>query len=388
MANITRRGRKWTVRWYEGGRQRERTCPNKRTASLLKAEVERAKALGQRWCPENAQEVIDMKELLACYLEFQEVHLAESSVKAVDHAMVMWVRYLTERYPRQELTADFFTQANLLGFYKFLVKDKGNALQTSKKRVQQVQHAWSWLAIDCEAHRDQMPRPVKIKMRKPLRRTVEAPTWEEMDACIEAANGWHKQLAIMLRSTGLRVHQAMNLRMDDLDRESLRLRLRPELGKSDHERSGRTIPVPDHFLKEVLSWERSDDWLVPCNRKNGNRKARSRDMQRAWKRSGVRQEVWGGAPGHHGRPHHSFRKGYVSGLCHLGANPDSVEVLVGHKLDGLRSTYTAIQALHLREAVGLVPPIGGYQDVPSAAKPIEPNESASNVIQFPARNAS
>lgn len=329
-----------------------------------------------------------MTDLLSHYLDFQELKLAESSLKAVDLALVTWVRYLQGRYPRRELTADHFTQANLKGFYRHLVDVKGNALLTSKKRVQQVQHAWNWLYTKSDAYHRIVPRPVELDMAKPLRRTVEAPTWQEMDACIEAANGWHKQLAIVLRSTGLRVHQAMNLRMDDLDLEKLLLRLRPELGKSDHERSGRTIPVPDHFLQEVMGWSRPDDWLVPCNRKQDTREARSRDMGRAWKRSGVREEVWGGAPGHHGRPHHAFRKGYVSGLCHLGANPDAVEALVGHKLPGLRSTYTTIQALPLRQAVDLVPPISGHPDVPPASRPVEPTEPASNVIQFPNRNAS
>lgn len=59
-----------------------------------------------------------------------------------------------------------------------------------------------------------------------------------------------------------------------------------------------------------------------------------------------------------GRPHHAFRKGFVTELRRAGADADAVEYLVGHSL-GLRGVYTDPDALALRAAVALVPPLGG-----------------------------
>ena len=73
-------------------------------------------------------------------------------------------------------------------------------------------------------------------------------------------------------------------------------------------------------------------------------------MRRAWERSGARPEAYQ-------QPHHSFRKGFVSELRRAGADPDAIEVLVGHSL-GLRGVYTDPAALPMREAVGLIPAIG------------------------------
>lgn len=47
----------------------------------------------------------------------------------------------------------------------------------------------------------------------------------------------------------------------------------------------------------------------------------------------------------------------MSELRRAGADPDVVEVLVGHSL-GLRGVYTDPDALPMREAVGLIPPLG------------------------------
>ena len=74
-------------------------------------------------------------------------------------------------------------------------------------------------------------------------------------------------------------------------------------------------------------------------------------MVKTWKRSGVREEVW------RQRPHHCFRKGFVSELKRAGADSEAVEFLVGHSL-GLRGVYTDPDALPQRAAVNLIPPLG------------------------------
>jgi site-specific recombinase XerD len=68
-------------------------------------------------------------------------------------------------------------------------------------------------------------------------------------------------------------------------------------------------------------------------------------------RTGVRPEI------SLQRPHHAFRKGFVSGLARLGADRDAVEYLVGHSL-ALRGIYVDPNALPLRAAVEKIPPVG------------------------------
>jgi integrase len=112
------------------------------------------------------------------------------------------------------------------------------------------------------------------------------------------------------------------------------------------------VPLSSHLVGILAGWEPREGYLIPTNRQAcRERMARPRDMGRAWERAGVRKAAWDG------RPHHAFRKGFVSELRRAGADGDAVEVLVGHSL-GLRGVYTDPDALPLREAVGLIPPLG------------------------------
>jgi len=224
---------------------------------------------------------------------------------------------------------------------------------TRRKLVEVVQLAWAWL-YDNDESDAAIPPPRKIRMvREPAAPTV-APTWAEMDACIAELRRWQRDLAVLLRFTGLRVQQAMSLTWDDVDLRARCMRVRGELGKSPQERRGRVVPVSGHLVDELGDWPVGDEpWLVLSKRQRGNdreRMARARDFRRAWERAGVREDVW------RGRPHHSFRKGFVSELRRSGADADAVEFLVGHSL-GLRGIYTDPSALPLRATVDLIPPV-------------------------------
>ncbi len=175
-----------------------------------------------------------------------------------------------------------------------------------------------------------------------------------MDACIAAASGWIRKVAIVMRFTGLRVQQVMALKKTDISSERETLQVRGELGKSPSEKAGRIVPVSRHLLDEISTWTHSGPWLVPCPRKQ--RLARSRDMARAWRRAGVRGAIW------ENRPDHCFRRGFISELRRAGADSDAVEHLVGHKLAGQKAAYIDPKFLPLDQAVATIPPLGAQRD--------------------------
>lgn len=226
---------------------------------------------------------------------------------------------------------------------------KGRSLETRRKMVHTVERAWAF-AYDHEEFGHLIPRPRRQGRlpTDPGKPTI-APTWAEMDACIKAASGPVRQLATVLRFTGLRVQQAMGLRWSDFELERAILFFPGHLGKTRQEKRGRVIPVSHHLMELLSKWERTGGFVITTNRKS--RLARQRDMLRAWNRAGVRRLVW------EGDSHHSFRNGFVSGLKRAGADTEAVEYLVGHSL-GLRSCYTDPDALPLRDAVCRIPQIG------------------------------
>lgn len=296
--------------------------------------------------------------MLAEYVRDRRRARAQGTALGIARALDVFLRWLRARQPTGTLMPELLTRSLLADYYDATatgLHDRPRRLETRRRLVQAVERFWAW-AWEHDLYGARVPRPRRLELPSQPRDATIAPTWDEMDRCLLAAQGWHRQLAVVLRCTGLRVQQAMGLRWDDLDLRNALLRVRGDLGKSRWERAGRIVPVSRHLVAEVQTWDRVDAWLVPCCRRPGprEREARGRDMARAWRRTGVREEVW------RQRPDHAFRRGVISGLIALGAHREAVEYLVGHS-QGIRGLYTDPSALPLRQAVELVPalPVAG-----------------------------
>ena len=357
MANIEERNGKKRVRWRGlDGREHSRACPDATTAKCVRREVEQALAEGREWAPHQAGQEPDLEVMLEAYIrECARIYQRRTTIRQA-RAMDLFVRFLRQKSgPKTRLTAAILNRSLLAEYYESLetggLHGRPRALETRKRLVETVQLVWQWLSEEDDFHRF-VPPPRKLRMRRSPTNPTVAPTFEEMDSCVNAASGWRQDLALLMRFTGLRVSQVMGLLWHDLDLPRAEMTVRGELGKSLQERRGRRIPISRHMAEILSSWERTREFVIVPGPQCGpdrDRVARAKQMGHAWRRAGVRREVWR-------QPQHAFRKGFVSGLRRLGADPDAVEVLVGHSL-GLRGVYTDPDALPLRKAVDLIPPL-------------------------------
>ena len=366
MASIKKRENGYRVRWRDpDGEARSRQCPDFTTARRLKRDIERASAEGHRWEPRDSRPVPDLREILTEYIRNKARVLAPGTAERYARNLEIFLRWLRQREgQRTRLHPELLSQTLLGEFYDYLAgtgrHGRPRADSTRLKIVEVVQLAWGW-AYNNDELGEYVPRSKTIEMNRPEGEPTVAPTWAEMDAVIDAFkdDAWHHKLAIVLRFTGLRVQQAMFLTWEDFDFKRNTLRVRK--GKSRQEKRGRIIPVSKHLLEVISGWGLREGYLLTTNRRGQReRLARPRDMDRAWKRAGIREAAW------KGRPHHAFRKGFVSELRRAGAEPDAIEYLVGHGL-GLRGVYTDPDALGLPDVVALIPPIGGSGRILSMA---------------------
>jgi len=372
MASIQKRKGRIRVRWRNpDGRERARPCPDLATAKRIQREVESCVAEGRRWEPRDSRPIPDIEEILKEYIRDKVRVLVPGTAERYARNLDMFLRWLRRREgAKTRLTTDLLSRSLLGEFYEYLAGQgrHGRARRDSTRRkiVEVVQLAWKWAYNDDEMGAS-VPPPRTIEMRRQQGTPTIAPTWAEMDSVIYAfpEEAWHRRLAILLRFTGIRVQQAMGLRWDDVDMKNAMLTVRGELGKSFQERRGRVIPISRHLVDIMSGWGKGEGVLVPTNRQaRRERLARPRDMGRAWERAGVRRAAW------EGRPHHAFRKGFVSELRRAGADGDAVEVLVGHSL-GLKGIYTDSAALPLRRVVDLIPPLSNAKAVLRLAKSVK-----------------
>lgn len=376
MASVRRRGDRWWLRWkeHDGERWRERseTYPTKREAEARRAEIEQELREHGRVRPRQVRDLAGLDQIIAAYLEHcARSQLAKNTVVRKGQMLGLLTRYLRELYPRRRLLPEVLSYETLSGYHSWLQSPEtgrhihSRSLETCRKIVHETELMWRW------AFRRQqrgswtgVPYPDSLELRRePLAERL-APTWEQMDACIDAAGAWQARLYLVLRCTGLRVQQAMHLRWDDVDLSSATLRIRPGLqgSKSRLERRGRRVPLAPVLVDELATWGRREGWLIwsPRQHRDGaeNREARARDARRAWDRAGVPHEL-------RELPHHAFRAGFKTGLTAAGASGEAIDYLTGHSR-GINDRYVDPRALTLVDAVSRVPPFGAVVDLDQA----------------------
>lgn len=373
------RGTRWTVRWRDGeGAPHRRTFQTRADAERFDHEIALDRLSGGESAGHPApslggpgkEDGPDLRAVMEAYVAECALLQAPSTARQKAILLEQFLGFVAAQHG-PEAPCSVLTKDLLKGFYSYLgqADETGHVrtLSTRAKMIQRVVHAWQWAANE-EAYDEVIPKPRHLRLPKAPRVPTIAPTWAEIDACIRATlDAWGGQgqgrrapnvplyrRAVLLRFTGLRVQQAMGLLWSDVDLEHAHLTVRGELGKTDAEKSGRIVPLSAHLVEELRRWREGaagDAWILPSERTGDqSRTARQRDMVASWQRAGVRLEAWTG------RSHHAFRKGFVSELRRAGADPDAIEYLVGHSLQ-LRGVYTDPDALPLREAVALIPPL-------------------------------
>ena len=351
----------WRVRWREVAPARagdppglvrrvarSRQFDTKRLGEEFLKQAERCERLGLRWEPPAARQEPDVREVVVDYLTDRARSLSPASLEAYGAHLNVLEQFLGPRWNRP--FREVFTRAVLAEFWAWLGdpnttrRGVARAATTQNKILSVVQLVWAW-ADEHGDYGDTVPRPRRIDLPTPAAPPTTAPTWAQMDAALALLDERHRRLCTILRCTGLRRSQGRRLLWSDFDIEGGTLTIRGEIGKSKQERQGRVMPIAPVLAAELAGWGVREGLVCPG--------ALDYDqVHRAWEGAGVSPNV------HKSRPLHGFRKGFVSGVKALGADPEAVEFLMGHSL-GLSGTYTAAWALKLREAVEMVPVIGG-----------------------------
>jgi integrase len=363
----------WELRWRTlGGLSRRRRCPTEAAARQLQTLIEAAHLRSEDYEPGRPAArpaELDLRTVMAAYIT--EIARTRRAATLDDYArrLEVWRRWLEEVYapavglPGGRIPLRLLTRQLLREHHAWLQKTsrwtgRTRGVRTANKHIKVIQRFWQWAwdEDDGEEWEGLIPKPRSIKLPEPGAHPPVAPTWDEMDACITVCSGWQHQAAVLMRFTGLRAGQVMRLLWTDLRLERGLLTIRGELGKSTHERRGRIIPISTHLVTILQGWERDGVYIVAKPARCQDRRYRSRDFTRAWRRAGVREAVWAPpAEGTNGKPQHAFRRGFTSQLKRLGADSEAVEHLLGRKLQGQRSAYLDPDALPLLAAVALIP---------------------------------
>jgi len=175
-----------------------------------------------------------------------------------------------------------------------------------------------------------IPRP------KQSQRVPEILSRDEVARIIAAPpNPKHRLLLATIYSAGLRVSEAVVLKLADVDRDRMTLRIEQGKGRKD-----RVVPLSRRLVRQMEAYWRENpprQWLF-ANRQ-GNRAIDVTVAQRVFMHAKLRTGITkrGGV--------HSLRHAFATHLIEVGADVPTVQRLLGH-----RSVSTTMRYFHLSQA--------------------------------------
>ncbi len=149
----------------------------------------------------------------------------------------------------------------------------------------------------------------------------------------------HRTLLMLVYSAGLRVGEAVSLRVEDIDAERGMIRVRQGKGRKD--RYTTLSEVAMGALREYQKWVKPTNWLFPGGLKGTHLTERSVEkvLSVAAPRAGIAKRV---TP-------HTLRHSFATHLLEDGIDLRYIQELLGHRRPETTMRYTAVARKDLRK---------------------------------------
>jgi integrase/recombinase XerD len=162
---------------------------------------------------------------------------------------------------------------------------------------------------------------------------------EEVAALLEqVTNTKHRALLMVIYSAGLRVGEAVRLRVEDIDGRRRTIRVRGGKGHKDRYTllSDRALNV----LRQYFKQERPATWLFPGSRRDRHLTIRSvqKIVEAASKRAGILKHV----------TVHTLRHSFATHLLEAGTSLRHIQELLGHNSPKTTEIYTHVSTAELQ----------------------------------------
>lgn len=185
--------------------------------------------------------------------------------------------------------------------------------------------------------------PIEFRYSKSQRRLPVVLSQDEVKRMIDAATTLvHRTVLMTLYSTGMRRAELTRLRVGDIDKERMVIRIKQGKGGKDRE-----VPLSPKLLEtlqEYWQWKKPRGYLFPGEAKQGSSgehltsKAVYHACRGAARRAGIRKAV---GP-------HTLRHSFATHLVEAGADLRTVQLLLGHASLEQTMIYLHLSQRHIR----------------------------------------
>ena len=255
---------------------------------------------------------------------------SQSTIEAYTYALQRCAQYF-DRCPDKRLTKDELKQyfSDLLKTHSWsTIKRDRNGLQRYFELI--LEYQWDWVTIIKPPCVKTLPDILSPNEINRLLKHIHKPQYAV--------------LCFVMYTMGLRISEALNLQIGDIDREHNRVHIRQGKGKKD-----RYTQLPDatyQLLRQFWATHRHEKWLFPSQQaKRSNLPMDCGSVQKAIRdavtTAGIRKHISA----------HSLRHCYATHLIETGLNLRAVQQLMGHADPRTTVLYTQLTTVVQQDAL-------------------------------------
>jgi len=329
--------------WENGKRKRFSAGTDKREARILAEKIE-TELLRRKFGinEEENQQVISLNTLIDEYLISKKNVVREKSLERYKYYLNYFKSFFSKYF--RDVVADISLIKS-----KYVKECFDSALDDWSRRTVNELRAQVKALFKYAVEEDYLTRnPISTIKKYPiLEKPEEFPfTGEEINKILKAIDPFWKDYIIFLVNTGLRTGEFRNLLWDNVRFEDNLPTITIASTDDWETKTGKswTIPLSDEALKIVKKQLDRNPVYVFSN-KNGSRIGINRIykvLKKVLEKVGLEGDV------------HKLRHTFASNLANKGANPQSIQKLMGHSDPKSTQIYTHISIEHLKSALDLL----------------------------------
>lgn len=267
------------------------------------------------------QEIIDNY-----YKHLSIENYSEQTIKSYLSALKLFLNYI------EKLSVNKITEKDIRNYLFYCKDQRKYAFSTMRQVISSIRYLYK------NVLRQQIPASLDLTLRKPVSLPIVL-SKNEITQIMQVTNNLkHKTILLLIYSAGLRLGELLNLKLEDLNSESMKIHIQQGKGKKD-----RYVMLSENVLKIVRKYYKKykpKEYIIE-GQKGGKYSPKSVQsiFKSALKKTSIKKKA----------SVHTLRHSFATHLLDDGTDIRYIQELLGHKRLETTQIYTHVSSYSINK---------------------------------------
>jgi len=251
---------------------------------------------------------------------------SKQTIKSYSSALKLFLEFV------EILNLDQVTEKEIQDYLYYCKNKKNYSFSAMKQAIASIRYLYLKVLLKPP------PQSLSIELRKPNRLPIVLSKKNIVKMIKVTSNLKHKTILLLIYSAGLRLGELLNLKLGDIDSETMKIHIRQSKGKKD-----RYIMLSENVLKllrEYYKLYKPKDYIIE-GQKGGKYSPKSVQniFKAALKKAGIKKKA----------TVHTLRHSFATHLLDEGTDIRYIQELLGHRKLETTQIYTHVSSYSINK---------------------------------------